>query len=313
MLRRTFVKTAAKGSLASLAASTVAFAQGNPGTASPVPAATPMAPPASPAPQTGHAPVNGLEMYYEIHGTGQPLVMLHGGLATIDFPGGQLLHMLAATRQVIAIEQQGHGRTADIDRPLTYEQMADDTAALIRHLGIEGADVFGHSMGGTTALGLAIRHPELVRKLVVASASFNNDGMRPENLAGMQGMTPDALAGTPMEAAYLAVAPNPGDWPTLLSRIGQLSRDFAGWSADDIRTITAPTLITLGDADAVHLDHAIELLRLLGGDVNGDFAGVPNAQLAILPGTTHFSSLTRTDLLLPLITPFLDTPMPVGG
>lgn len=188
--------------------------------------------------------------------------------------------------------------------------MVEDTAALIRHLGIEQAGVVGHSTGGTTALGLAFRHPDLVRKVVVASASLNNDGMSPENVAGMQSMTPDALGGSPFEAAYLEVAPNPDDWPALLDKIGQLSRDFAGWAVEDIASIAAPTLITLGDADAVELDHAIELLRLLGGDVNGDFVGLPASQLAILPGTTHFSSLARTDLLVRIIAPFLDTPVP---
>lgn len=312
MLRRTFVKSVATAT-GVLAAPTVALAQSTPGVATPAPEGTPAA---TPAPQTGYAPVNGLEMYYEIHGSdspeGQPLVMLHGGLATIAL-GAPLMTALAGTRQVVAVEQQGHGHTADIDRPLTYEGMVEDTAALIRYLGIEGADVFGHSMGGTTGLGLAIRHPELVRKLVVASATFNNEGMRPQNLAGMQGMTPEGLAGTPLEAAYLEAAPNPGDWPTLLTKAGQLSRDFAGWPAEGIQSIAAPTLITLGDADGVHLDHAIELLRLLGGDVNGDFVGVPSSQLAVLPGTTHFSSLTRADLLLPIVTTFLDAAVPAAG
>jgi pimeloyl-ACP methyl ester carboxylesterase len=252
-------------------------------------------------------------MYYEIHGSGEPLILLHGGLATIDVPFGPLIPALAATRQVIAVEQQGHGHTADIDRPLTYEQMTDDTAALLRHLEIGNADVLGFSMGGTTALALAFTYPDLVRKVVVLSASFNNDGMRPENLAGMQGMTPDALAGSPFEAAYLQVAPKPEDWPVLLTKMGQLSLDFQGWSPDDLQAIAAPTLVMLGDADAVQLDHAVELLRLLGGDVNGDFAGVPASQLAILPGTTHFTALSRVEVLKSLVMPFLDSPMPDAG
>lgn len=309
MLRRTFLKSlAATGGF--LAAPTTAFAKADPGTASPTPGGNATT---TGAPQTGYAPVNGLEMYFEIHGTGKPLVLLHGGLATIEFPTGALMSSLAATRQVIAFEQQGHGHTADINRPLTYEQMADDTAAILRHLEIENADVVGFSMGGTTALAIAFQQPELVRKLVVLSASFNNDGLRPENIAGMQGMTPDALAGTPMEQAYLQVAPNPDDWPVLLTKMGQLSRDFEGWSPADIQSIAAPTLVMLGDADAVHLDNAVEMLRLLGGDVNGDFVGVPASQLAILPGTTHFAALSCVDVLTSLITPFLDSPMPEAG
>jgi pimeloyl-ACP methyl ester carboxylesterase len=260
-------------------------------------------------PRTGYAPVNGLQMYYEIHGAGHPLVMLHGGLETIAFSlGGALLPSLAETRQVIAIEQQGHGHTADIDRPLTYEQMAEDTAALLRYLEITDADVFGYSMGGMTALGLATRHPDLVRKLVIVSAPYNNGGMRSENLAGMQSLTPEALAGSPQESAYLRAAPNPSDWPTLLIKMGPLQRDFRGWPAEAIRAIAAPTLFVFGDSDAIPLDHAVELFRLRGGDVNGDFAGVPESRLAILPGTTHLSMMTRADLLLPMVSTYLDAP-----
>lgn len=210
MLRRTLIKAAALAAT-SLTPPVAALAQPGAGTPETVPPGSPAATPASPTVETGYAPVNGLEMYFEIHGgggSGQPLLMLHGGLATIGFPGGHLLPLFARSRPVIAIEQQGHGRTADIDRPLTYEQMVEDTAALIRHLGFAQVDVFGHSMGGTTALGLAIGHPDLVRKLVIVAAIFSNAGMRSENLAGMQGMTPEGLAGTPpehrpMEAAYL--------------------------------------------------------------------------------------------------------------
>lgn len=159
-----------------------------------------------------YAEVNGLNMYYEIHGTGRPLVLLHGAYMTIDAMG-EVLPRLAETRQVVAVEQQGHGRTADIDRPITYEQMADDTAALLRHLGIDGADVFGFSMGGGVALQLAIRHPDLLRKLVVASASYTSDGMQPELHGMIPSITPEMFAGSPIEAAYVEVAPNPGTFP----------------------------------------------------------------------------------------------------
>jgi pimeloyl-ACP methyl ester carboxylesterase len=257
--------------------------------------------------RSGYAPVNGLQMYYEIHGDGHPLVMLHGGLETIDFSlGGGLLPSLAESHQVIAVEQQGHGHTADIDRPLDYEQMVEDTAALLRYLEISDADVFGFSMGGITALGLATRHPDLVRKLVIVSAPYNNDGMRPENIAGMQSLTPDLLVGSPQESAYLGAAPNPSDWPTLLFKMGPLQRDFKGWPAEAIRAISVPTLFVYGDSDAIPLDHVVELFRLSGGDVNGDFAGVPASRLAILPGETHLSMMSRADLLLPMVSAFLD-------
>ena len=150
--------------------------------------------------RTGYAPIGALNMYYEIHGSGRPLVVLHGAYMTIDMMG-PILSGLAETRQVIAPEQQGHGRTADVDRPLAYEQMADDTAALIRHLNIDQADVLGYSMGGGIALQLAIRHPAVVRKLVVASASFSSDAMHAEALEMFPSITPELFAGTPIEEA----------------------------------------------------------------------------------------------------------------
>lgn len=155
----------------------------------------------------GYAEVNGLSVYYEIHGAGDPLVLLHGALSATDTSFGALLPGLAVRRRVIAVEQQGHGRTADIDRPLAIGQMADDTAAVLQHLGIERADFFGYSMGSGIALDLAVRRPELVRKLVVASVGFNNDGFHPGLLEGIEQMTPDALAGSPFEQEYLRSRP----------------------------------------------------------------------------------------------------------
>ena len=168
-----------------------------------------------------YAPVGDLNMYYEVHGEGPPLVLLHGAYLTADTMG-PLPAGLAERRQVIAPEQQAHGRTADIDRPITYEQMADDTAALIRHLEIEHADVVGYSMGGGIGLQLAIRHPALVRKLVVVSAGFSNDAMPAEALEMFPSITPEMFAGTPMEAEYLRLAPNPGDFPKLVEKLKTL-------------------------------------------------------------------------------------------
>jgi pimeloyl-ACP methyl ester carboxylesterase len=262
--------------------------------------------------QTGYASVNGLEMYYEIHGTGRPLVLLHGALMTIE-QFGDVLPSLAKTRQVIAIEQQAHGRTADIDRPFRYEQMADDTAALLRQLGIEEADVFGYSMGGSLALQIAMEHPELVRKLVVAAAAYSNDGVYPEVLEGIEKLKPEDFAGSPWQEAYASVAPNPEDWPTLLAKVQELDRDFQGWSPEAISSIEAPTLVIVGDADIVRPEHAVEMLRLLGGGTPGDLAGgLPRSQLAVLPGTTHVTLVDRADWLTSMITPFLDAPMPEG-
>ena len=268
-------------------------------------------------PKGDYAEVNGLNMYYEIHGTGQPLAVLHGAYMTIDAMG-EFVPGLAQARQVIAVELQGHGRTADVeDRPLTYEQMAEDVAALIGHLGIEKADVFGYSMGGGVALQVAVRHPEVVRKLVVASASYTSDGMHPELLEMIPTITAEAFAGSPIEEAYLRTAPNPDDFPTLVAKLKRLDMEPFAWPPEDIRGIVAPSLLIIGDSDAIRLEHAVELFRLLGGGVMGDLAGLPKSQLAVLPGTTHFvppgsGVLDRADWLLAMITQFLDAPMPEG-
>jgi pimeloyl-ACP methyl ester carboxylesterase len=262
--------------------------------------------------QTGYAQAGDLRMYYEIHGSGRPVLLLHGAYMSAD-TWGPLLPGLAASRRVIAPEQQGHGRTSDIDRPITYEQMADDTAALTRALEIETADVLGYSMGGGVALQLAIRHPDLVRKLVVASASFRSDAMHPEAVEMFPSITPEMFAGTPMEEEYLRLAPNPDDFPKLVMKLKDLDTTPFAWPEDDIRSIAAPTLIMLGDSDLIRLEHAVEMFRLLGGGVMGDLAGVPSSQLAVLPGTTHFMPpgsgiIDRTDWLLAMIVPFLDAP-----
>jgi pimeloyl-ACP methyl ester carboxylesterase len=262
--------------------------------------------------QTGYAPVGDLRMYYEIHGRGRPTLLLHGAYMTIDLMG-PILPGLARSRQVIAVEQQGHGRTADVDRPLTYEQMADDTAALARHLEIDSADVVGYSMGGGIALQMAIRHPDVVRRLVLASSGFSSDSMHAEALEMFPSITPELFAGSPIEEAYLRTAPNPADFPKLVEKLTQLDTTPFAWSEDDIRAIAAPTLIVLGDSDGIRLEHAVELFGLRGGGVMGDLAGLPRSQLAVLPGTSHYMPpgsglLDRTEWLLAMVPRFLDAP-----
>jgi pimeloyl-ACP methyl ester carboxylesterase len=264
------------------------------------------------APRTGYAPANGLEMYYEIHGEGPPLVLLHGAYMTVDLMA-PLVPGLAASRRVIAVEQQGHGHTADIDRPITYEQMADDTAALLGHLDVGRADVVGYSMGGGVALQMAIRHEDVVRKVVVASASYTSDGMHAAAWEMFPSITPELFAGSPIEEAYLRTAPNPAGFPKLVEKLKLLDTTEFAWPAEDIRAIDAPILIVLGDSDVVRLEHAVELFGLLGGGVMGDLVELPKSQLAVLPGTTHFvppgsGLLDRADWLLPMILPFLDAP-----
>jgi pimeloyl-ACP methyl ester carboxylesterase len=261
------------------------------------------------APQTGYAPVNGLHPYYEVHGTGRPLVVLHGSFMTIELLG-ELVPRLATTRQVIAVEFQGHGHTADIDRPITYEHLADDTAALLDHLGIATADVYGSSLGGGVAVQVAIRHPARVRKLVVVSAPHTSDGNHPEVVAAIEHLTPETFEGTPWREAYARTAPDPEAFPALVTKLVRLDMTPFAWPPEAVRAITAPTLIVIGDSDGVRPEHAVELFRLRGGGVFGDVAGLPAAQLAVLPGTTHVGLLQRVDWLLAMVPPFLDAPPP---
>ena len=255
---------------------------------------------------TGYAPVNGLQMWYERHGEGRPLVLLHGNLSTIGVDFGGIIPSLAKGRQVIGVEQQAHGHTADIDRPLSIQQWADDTAALLGHLGIERADLFGYSSGSTVALQLAIEQPQLVGKLVLASASYRLDGLHPGLMDNIQGLKPEHLAGTPFEQDYARVAPNPGDWPKLIEKITRMDADLPEWTADDIRNLAAPTMLIIGDSDIVKPEHAVEMFRLLGGGVIGDLAGLPRSRLAVLPGTTHVTLVQRADWLASMVGEFLD-------
>jgi pimeloyl-ACP methyl ester carboxylesterase len=258
---------------------------------------------------TGYAPVNGLDMYYEVHGSGRPLVLLHGAFGTIDTCFGEVLPSLANARQVIAVEFQGHGHTPDIDRPLTCDQLAADTTALLHELGIDGADFFGYSMGGGVALEIATRHTALVGKLVYAGgACYSPDGLYPEILEQQGAGAADGLAGSPWEQAYLRVAPDPEHWPTLIAKVRDMDLAFTGWQPDEVRAITAPTLVIIGDADIVRPEHTVQMFRLLGGGVPGDLVGLPRSQLAILPGTSHVSLLERADWLRAMVVEFLDAP-----
>ncbi|WP_238164069.1 alpha/beta fold hydrolase [Kribbella pittospori] len=259
--------------------------------------------------QTGYAAVNGLQMYYEIHGSGgTPLLLLHGGLFNIDLQFGALLPALAENRQVIATDFQGHGYTNDIDRPLGTVDLASDVVGLLQHLDVPKVDLFGFSVGGAVALYLTIKHPELVRKAVISSVSFSRDGERGSSDEAIMEMKVEMIAGTPMEAEYLAKSPHPDHehLQTLLTKLGGYDRGLDGWSDDEIRGIAAPTLFTVGDCDAVKLEHAVRFLQLRGGDVNGDMTGVPANQLAVFPGTTHFFGLSRTNLVQDTVTTFLD-------
>ena len=256
--------------------------------------------------KTGYAEINGLHMYYEVRGVGQPTLVLHGAYMSADSMG-PFITELAKSRQVIAMDLQGHGRTADIDRPISYEQMADDAAALMDSLGIAQADVFGYSMGGGVAYQVAIRHPEKVRRLAAASASYKTEGMYPELVAMIGGITPEAFAGSPMEAEYKKLAPRPEDFPKLVAKLVKLDVTPQDWPADAIKGIKAPTLVISADADVIRPEHSLEIFRLRGGGPSPDFMSAPDVQLAILPGTTHLGvMMERAGLVATFVTDFFD-------
>ena len=253
---------------------------------------------------TGYAQVNRLEMYYEIHGAGEPLVVLPGAYMTVDLMG-DLVPALAKSRRVIAVEFQGHGHTADIDRPFSYGQFADDTAALLGQAGIEQADVYGYSLGGGVALQLGLRHPARVRRLVIASASYSSDGLYPEVVGGMENITPEMFDGTPWRDAFDRTAPDPSAFPTLVEKLKQLDLTPFDWPVEEL---AAPALILIGDSDGTRLEHAVDMFRRLGGGVFGDLAAqLPASQLAILPGTTHVGMLDRAGWISGMVTMFLGT------
>jgi pimeloyl-ACP methyl ester carboxylesterase len=277
--------------------------------------------PTTAATESGYASVNGLKMYYEIHGAGEgvPLIVLHGAYQTGTGAGiagmGDFVAPLSAGRRVIAPDLQSHGRTADVDRPIRYETLADDVAALLDHLGVVRADLFGYSMGGAAALQVAIRHPDRVGKLVVASTSSGtgSDAVYPEVFAGFEQITPEVFAGTPFLAEYERVAPTREAFPQLVARLKDLDAQEFAWPDEHIRAIAAPTMIVVGDADIVRPEHAVTLLRLRGGGVIGDMAGLPNARLAILPGTSHLGMAQRAAWLVPMIEEFLAAPVAEGA
>jgi pimeloyl-ACP methyl ester carboxylesterase len=260
----------------------------------------------------GHyADVNGIKLYYEIHGTGRPLIFLHGGLGAIEMFGPNL-PALTKGRQVIGVDLQGHGRTADIDRPLRSELMAGDIAALIKHLKLERPDLVGFSIGGGVALFTAIRYPELVGKLVVISTPFKRSAFYPDILAQQEQLTAasaEAMKQTPMYQLYASIAPRPEDWPRLLGKIGEAMKEDFDFSKE-ISRIKATTLVVAADADIFPPAHAVELFGLLGGgkrDAGWDGSGRPKSSLAILPGLTHYT-IAIAPALSSTVIAFLDEP-----
>ena len=260
-----------------------------------------------------YADVNGLSLYYAEHGSGEPLVLLHGGFGSGEM-FGPVLPALARNRRVIAVDLQGHGRTADVGRPLRYETMAGDIAALIGHLGLVRSDVMGVSLGAGVALRTVIQHPEVVDRLVLVSVPCRRDGWFPEIGAAMRQFSPEqaeAMKQSPMYESYARVAPRPGDWGVLHAKMGALLSLDYDWSAQ-VAEITAPTMLAYADADSIKPMHMVEFFALLGGglrDANWDGSGRPPGRLAVLPGTTHYDIFT-TPVLAALVEDFLEAPAP---
>jgi pimeloyl-ACP methyl ester carboxylesterase len=255
------------------------------------------------------ARVNGIELGYEIFGEGEPLILLHGGFGSVEMFGVNV-ELLAAKRRVIGVDLQSHGRSPAADRPMQFERMADDIAALMRSLGLERAAVMGFSLGGAVALRLAIQHPELVERLVLVSTVFKRDGWFPEMRAGMDAMGPestDFLMQTPMYEVYKQVAPRVEDWPVLVKQLTDALKVKYDWTAE-IPGLAMPVMLVIGDADGIPPSHAVEFFGLLGGgkrDANWDKSGMTHHRLAILPGATHYD-INVFPALSATIIPFLD-------
>lgn len=247
----------------------------------------------------GHyASVNGLKMYYEIQGHGRPLVMLHGGFCTIELCLGKLRPAFTASWRTIAPELQGHGRTADIDRPLTMDGMVEDVAALLRRLKVKNADFFGFSIGGGIALRMALEHPELVHKAVIYGVQYDNDGLVPGLIDKLRQPDPNDVP-PKFREAYARVAPDPAKFPQLVAKLDAMVVADKGVSPEELKTIQAPILLMIGDSDFVRPEHAVQMYRLL-----------PHAQLAILPMSTHFAPLDRPQWVASMARAFLAAPMP---
>jgi len=242
-----------------------------------------------------YAPINGLEMYFEVHGPpgGVPLLLLHGGGSTIETSFANLLPLLSKDRPIIAFEQQGHGRTADVDRPFSFEQSAADAVALLRHLQVPKADLFGYSNGGHIALQIALDHPEVVRKLILESMMYSREGCAPEF---WQGFDHAKLQDMPQELqdAYRKTAPRPGDLQSFFDKSVERMRGFQGWTEAEIKSVEVPTLLVLGDRDVATVAHAAQMQRLL-----------PDAQLAVLPGADHAEITRRSGQVAGIVEAFL--------
>jgi pimeloyl-ACP methyl ester carboxylesterase len=252
-----------------------------------------------------------MQTYYEVSGRGDPLIVLHGAYMNIPMMGA-IVPKLAASHTVYALELQGHGRTTDINRPITYQNLADDVSAFMDAVGLRKADVFGYSMGAITGLQLAIRHPAKVGKLVFGAGAYDFEGWKPEFRASIPKQTVEMMVQTPFAAEYKKLAPNPNGFPELARKVIALQKEPMAWAAD-VKSIQSPVLIIAGDADGMTLEHAVAMFHLLGGGAMGDMGKpLPASRLAILPATSHTAVITQADLLQAFMEPFLKGITPKG-
>jgi len=271
---------------------------------------------ASPTPpKTGYVQINGMKMYYEVHGTAtadaMPLVVLHGAYMNIQNMG-DIIPKLAKTHKIYALEFQGHGRTTDINRPITYPNLADDVAVFMDSMGLKKADILGYSMGAEAGLQLTIRHPAKVNKLIFASGAYDIEGWQPAFKDFIPQMTVEMFVGMPFAEEYKKLAANPDGFPDLVRKLIQLEKEPMAW-AQDVKNVKSPVLIISGDADAATLEHSVSMFRLLGGGVMGDMGiPLPASRLAIFPATSHTAVISQSDLLLSVILPFLKGEVPKG-
>lgn len=255
--------------------------------------------------------INGMQMYYEVSGEGDPLVVLHGAYMNIPSMGA-IVPRLAETHKVYALELQGHGRTTDIDRPLTYPNLADDVAAFIDALDLGKADIFGYSMGAAIGLQLAIRHPEKVNRLAAASVAYDADGWQPAFKAFIPQMTVEMFVGMPFAEDYRSLAADPDGFPALVEKLIALEHEPMAWE-EDVKALKTPVLIITGDADVATLEHSVAMFRLLGGGGMGDMGEpLPASRLAVMPATSHTAVIGQPDLLHAFIEPFLKGEAPKG-
>lgn len=256
--------------------------------------------------ESGYADVNGLKLYYEVYGEGKPIVMVHGSFMSIPLNWSHIVPLLAKGRKVIVTEMQGHGRTRDISRALSFEGMADDVSGLLKHLKIDSADILGYSMGGGVAFQVAVRHPEQVRRLVILSGVYAHDGWWPDAEASFASFTADMFEGTAIKKQYDSLGNDPEHFPEFVKKVMSIDLEPYDWSSE-VKKIKEPIFMAIGDADGVRYEHALELFVAKGGGKMGEFHGLPKSRLAILPGTTHIGMIKRTDLLIPMLKDFLDS------